>query len=108
MALDAPPASTAPTVDSSDILANRRPEHVVDRRPDRSNGAHRDERDQRHEQSVFEQVLAIVTPQQAAGTDEDVSHVRRLQNRRFPVVGAAAPPPRVMFELWQPTCSTAD
>src|SRR5436309_8606149 len=69
MALVAPPASTAQTVESSDILRNRPPEHVVDRRPHGSHRAQRDQRDQRDEQSVFDQVLAVVMPQQAAGTN---------------------------------------
>src|SRR5438093_6513200 len=96
MALEAPPASTAQTLESSDILRNRLPEHVVDRRPDGSHRAQGDQRDQRHEQSVFDQVLAIVLPQQAAGSNEDAVHV--VVSRTVVTVEAAIGRP---LSAWQ-------
>src|SRR5881394_3507442 len=82
MVLAAPPASTTQIVDGSDILGNRLPEHVVDRLADGPDCTKCHERNQGHEQSVFDQVLADVTPHEAASTNEDAMHGRYLPNRR--------------------------
>src|SRR6516165_5184747 len=57
--LRAPAAAIAETVRGSEILSNGHPEHVVNLFADGGHRAHREDRDQRREQPVFEQILAI-------------------------------------------------
>src|SRR5581483_7628569 len=75
MTVAAPPAKTmTASAIGSDVLSNGLPEHVVDRVPDRRHGGDRDDRDQRHEQTVLEQILPVLTASEPADGDKYAVH----------------------------------
>src|SRR5580765_4413418 len=77
MSIAAPVPVPAPTVAStmkSDGLANAAPEHRVERVADHLDAGHHDDRDQRAEQSVFEQILALVPKHQTPDRRHHLRH----------------------------------
>src|SRR5216683_5281545 len=76
------PATTVAITIGSDGQANVPPEHRVDRVAERGDAHHRHDRDQRGEQSVFDQVLALVSKHQASDRRHHLRHVRPLLKTR--------------------------
>src|SRR5260221_326002 len=86
-AVSAPATIVASTMKSND-LANAAPENLVNRVAQRRDAEHGDRRDQRGEQSVFDQVLSLVPQGQASDRRDYLGHESRLSRTRD---GAAVP-----------------
>src|SRR5206468_3740010 len=71
-ALAPPLAATAATTATSEILGNALPEHRVDGVPNLGHRGERDDRDQRHEEGVLEQVLPLVFPHELLESSHEV------------------------------------
>src|SRR5471030_756743 len=76
------PAVTVVSTRTSEGLTNAPPEDVVNRVAQRADADHREDRDQRREQSVFEQVLAVVPLHETADRREYLCHEPRLSTTR--------------------------
>src|SRR5581483_8456732 len=90
--LDAPPAAMAATVIGSEILSNVQPEHVVDRVAEYRHRAGREDRDERGEQPVLEQVLTVGLSQHPADGGDQLRHRNHSSSENRAADRARHPP----------------